>query len=78
MNIKILGPGCANCKTMERNTRQALDNGDFDATIEKVEDMSDIMTYGVMSTPSLVVDEEVLVTGRVPSARDIETMLADQ
>ena len=78
MNIKILGPGCANCKTMERNTRKALDNGGFDATIEKVEDMSDIMTYGVMSTPSLVVDEEVLVTGRVPSAKDIETMLADQ
>lgn len=78
MHIKILGPGCPNCQTLERNTRQALDDGEFEATIEKVEDMADIMTYGVMSTPSLVVDDEVLVTGRVPSAGDIRAMLAEQ
>lgn len=76
MNVKILGPGCSNCQTLERNTHAALERIGSDATIEKVEDMADIMTYGVMSTPSLVVDDEVVVTGRVPSAKEIADMLA--
>jgi small redox-active disulfide protein 2 len=76
MNVKILGPGCANCKTLERNTRDALEQADYNATVEKVEDMADIMKYGVMSTPSLVVDDEVVVTGRVPSAKEIADLLA--
>ena len=75
MNVKILGPGCANCKTLERNTRDALKRVEPDATVEKVEDMADIMKYGVMSTPSLVVDDEVVVTGRVPSAKEIADLL---
>ena len=57
MIIKVLGPGCTNCKNLERATKEALAQMDVDATIEKVEDYALIMGYGVMSTPALVIDE---------------------
>jgi len=76
MTIKILGTGCPNCQTLERHTHQALTRGDIDATVEKVEDMPEIMSYGVMSTPALVVDEEVRVTGRVPTVKEITDLLS--
>ena len=75
MTIKILGPGCANCRTLERNTKEALSRLDLDATVEKVEDIAVIMGYGIMSTPGLVVDEEVKVFGRVPTAKEIAALL---
>ena len=75
MTIKILGPGCANCHRLESNTRQALDVLGLDAKVEKVEDMQAIMQYGIMSTPALVVDEDVKVYGRVPTPREIEGLL---
>lgn len=75
MTIKILGPGCANCRTLERNTKEALTRLDLDATVEKVEDIAAIMGYGIMSTPGLVVDEEVKVFGRVPTAKEITALL---
>ena len=77
--IKVLGPGCANCKNLERATRQAVDALALDATIEKVEDYPTIAGYGIMSTPALVVDEKVVVSGRVPTpaqVRDLLTPLA--
>jgi len=74
--IKVLGPGCANCKNLERVTREAVDGLDLDATIEKVEDYAAIMGYGVMSTPALVVDERVVVSGRVPKVAEIRQLLA--
>jgi small redox-active disulfide protein 2 len=74
--IKVLGPGCANCKNLERATREAVDGLGLDATIEKVEDFATIMGYGVMSTPALVVDEEVVVSGRVPKVAEIRKLLA--
>ena len=79
MIIKVLGPGCANCKNLERVTRDAVDALGLDATIEKVEDYPTIAGYGVMSTPALVVDEKVVVSGRVPTpaqVRDLLTPLA--
>ena len=76
MTIKILGPGCPNCQTLERHTREALSRADIDATVEKIEDMSQIMSYGVMSTPALVIDDNVQVSGRVPSPKEIADMLA--
>ena len=77
MIIKILGPGCANCRNLERATREALDQLGMDATVEKVEDYAAIVGYGVMSTPGLVVDEKVLIAGRVPKAAEIKRLLTD-
>ncbi|WZL82617.1 thioredoxin family protein [Vallitaleaceae bacterium 9-2] len=71
MIIKILGSGCPNCKKLEMNTKKALKELNLDATVEKVEDFEKIMAYGVMSTPALVVDEEVKFSGRVASPKDI-------
>lgn len=75
MLIKILGPGCKNCANLERATRQAVDDLGLEATIEKVTDYGQIASYGVMRTPGLVVDEQVLVSGRVPSADEIAGLL---
>jgi small redox-active disulfide protein 2 len=75
MIIKILGSGCANCVRLEANTKQALSALGMDATVEKVTDFGDIASYGVMKTPGLVVDEQVLVSGRVPDAGEIAKLL---
>ncbi len=75
MTIKILGTGCPKCQTLERHTRDALRRAEIDATVEKIEDMPAIMSYGVMSTPALVVDDEVRVTGRVPSPKELVDLL---
>jgi small redox-active disulfide protein 2 len=77
--IKVLGPGCTSCVALERVTREAVAALGLDASVEKVEDYPTIMGYGVMSTPALVVDEQVLFSGRVPRAaqlREILTRLA--
>ena len=75
MIIKVLGPGCNNCKNLERATREAIATLGIDATIEKVEDYPSIMGYGVMSTPALVIDEKVVVSGRVPTPTQIRELL---
>ena len=77
MNIKVLGPGCANCVRLEANVHQALEAaGITDAVVTKVTDYADIAAYGIMSTPGLVVDEKVLVSGRVPAASEVGELLA--
>lgn len=75
MIIKVLGSGCANCKKLEANVQEAVRELGIEAVIEKVEDFKDIMAFGVMKTPALVVDEKVKVTGRVPSVEDIKKHL---
>lgn len=75
MKIKILGTGCANCKKLEANVREAVKELGIDATIEKVENFKEIMAYGVMKTPALVVDEQVKVMGRVPAVEDLKKYL---
>lgn len=75
MIIKVLGSGCANCKRLEENTRKAVEELGINATIEKVSDFKEIMKYGVMRTPALVVDEKVKVWGRVPTAEEIKKYL---
>jgi small redox-active disulfide protein 2 len=74
--IKVLGPGCANCVNLEKATRQAVADLGLDATIEKVTDYPTILGYGVMSTPGLVVDEQVVLAGRVPTAAQLRELLA--
>ena len=76
MNIKILGSGCANCVNLEKATRQAVNDLGLEATFEKVTDYADIAAYGIMRTPGLVVDEQVLLAGRVPTARQVKDLLA--
>jgi small redox-active disulfide protein 2 len=73
--VKVLGSGCANCRRLEANVREALQQAGVAAEIVKVEDVVDIMGYGVTATPALVVDEQVLVSGRVPSASQIVGLL---
>lgn len=75
MIIKVLGTGCKNCKKTEENTKEALAELGIEATVEKVERMEDIIAYGVMKTPALVIDEKVVVMGRIPSVKDIKKIL---
>ncbi len=75
MIIKVLGSGCANCKKLEENARKAIEELGIEATIEKVTEFPDIMAYGVMKTPALVVDEKLKVSGRVPSSDEIKQYL---
>lgn len=75
MDIKVLGPGCRNCVTLERRTREALTTLDTEADIQKITDPAGIASYGILSTPGLVVDGEVVVAGKVPSVRQLTALL---
>lgn len=77
MEIKVLGTGCAKCKSLEKATIQAVTEAGIDATITKVEDFLEIMKLGVMTTPALVVDGKVLVKGRVPSVSELKELLTN-
>ena len=76
MIVKILGSGCANCVNLERVTREAVAALGVEAAIVKVTDFPTIVGYGVMSTPGLVVDEKVVLSGRVPTAAQVRELLA--
>jgi small redox-active disulfide protein 2 len=79
MTIKILGPGCMNCKTLERRTVEALENLHIHAAIEKVEEIETIVSYGILRTPGLVIDERVVSQGSVPTVDRIKQLiLAEQ
>lgn len=75
MNIKILGAGCANCKRLEENTRKAVLELGKEATIEKVTDYVKIASYNIMRTPGLVINDKVVVSGRVPTVEEIKKFL---
>lgn len=75
MNIKVLGMGCCNCVKLYDNAQEAVKDLGIKATIEKVEDMAKIMEYGVMRTPALVIDEQVVVQGRIPKKEEIKKLL---
>jgi small redox-active disulfide protein 2 len=74
-NIKILGTGCPKCKKTEELVRQVVDQLGIEAKIEKIEDIQRIVEYNVLSTPVVVVDEQVKIKGRVPLADEIKTIL---
>lgn len=75
MIIKILGSGCKNCVSLKENTELALKETGLEAEVVKVTDFKDIMTYGVMSTPALVVDEKVVSFGKVLKPKEIVKIL---
>jgi len=74
--LQILGTGCAKCANLAAATEQAANSLGLEYQIEKVTDLKEIMTFGVMMTPALVVDGKVKVAGRVPSVEDLKKMLA--
>jgi small redox-active disulfide protein 2 len=76
--IQILGPGCAKCKQLAMLTEQAAKEAGIEYTLEKVTDIKDIMKFGVMMTPGLVVDGVVKVVGKVPSAEEIKKHLSQE
>jgi len=75
MEIKILGTGCPKCKTLEALTRKVVKENGIDANITKVEDIMEIMKYNIMTTPALVIDEKVVVKGRIPSADELKQFI---
>ncbi|MCR4435799.1 MAG: thioredoxin family protein [Clostridiales bacterium] len=78
MVIKILGSGCPNCKRLEQLAQEAAKEIGVNAAFEKVQDIQKIMSYGVMSTPALVIDEKVKVYGRVPSKDVIKKYIEEE
>lgn len=78
MEIKILGSGCANCKKLEANAKAAVSQLGIDASIIKVEDFKEIMKYGVMRTPAIVINEKVKMYGKVCTVDEIKKYIQDE
>ena len=76
MVIKILGTGCPKCKQLEENTKKAVEQSSNQITIEKVDQIKDIMNYGVMATPALVIDEVVKSAGKLLSPDEIVKLIS--
>ncbi len=74
--VRVLGPGCPKCEELMKQTQAAVDELGVDCDLEKVTDILEITTYGVMMTPALVVDGQVKASGKVPSLDDLKKMLS--
>ncbi|HUX47760.1 MAG TPA: thioredoxin family protein [Dehalococcoidia bacterium] len=77
MNIKILGSGCARCAQLEKTTREVVKELGIDASIEEVKDMMKIVQYPILTTPGLVIDEELVCAGRVPTKAELTQLIAN-
>ena len=75
MLIKVLGSGCSKCRKLEENVHKALMENTVSADVEKVTDLQTIMSYGVMLTPALVIDEKLISAGKLLSVKDIASIL---
>jgi small redox-active disulfide protein 2 len=75
MNIKVLGTGCAKCQALEKTTREAIKELGIDVEFEYIKDIKKIMEYPILSTPGLVIDEKLVVSGRVPSKAEVTTFI---
>ena len=71
INIKVLGPGCANCEKLEILCRELVNENNIEATIEKVTDIKKFVDYGLMMTPGLVVNEKLVSSGKIPAKSSI-------
>jgi small redox-active disulfide protein 2 len=76
MKIEILGTGCAKCNELEAKVKEAVAKSGKFVQIEKVSDLMKIMEYGVMSTPGLVIDGKVVMTGKVPGLDELSKLIA--
>lgn len=76
MEIKVLGTGCPKCKALEKMVRNAIEELNIAADVSKVEDIVEIMQYGVMNTPALVIDGKVVLSGRLPQEKEIKEIIS--
>ena len=77
MNIKILGPGCARCHQLEKTTRAVVKELGIDASIEEIKDMMKIVQYPILTTPALVINEELVCSGRVPTRAEVAQLITN-
>ena len=77
LTIKVLGSGCANCKRVEQIARKVVTEMSLDAEVIKVTDYNDIMAYNILSTPGLVLNENVVCSGRIPTPAEVTTWVTD-
>lgn len=75
MDIKVLGPGCARCKSTYSVVEKVVAENHIDATLTKVDDIEEMMSYNILSTPAVVVDGEVKIKGRVPTESEVREIL---
>jgi small redox-active disulfide protein 2 len=73
--VKVLGPGCAKCKTLDKLTREVVEEHGFDVTVTKVEDIVEIMQYSVLAPPALVINNKVVFKGGVPSREKLAELI---
>lgn len=78
MNIKVLGPGCSNCINLENRTREALKQLNLNAQIEKVTDYSEILSFGLVRTPGLIINNKIVVQGSVPTVEQLQEIIKQQ
>lgn len=74
-NIKVLGPGCAKCKTTYNNVLEAVKQTGIEADVEKIEDIQEMMKYNVLTTPVLMIDEVTKIKGRIANVNEIKQFL---
>ncbi len=77
MEIKILGPGCPKCKQLHRLVTSVVEENNINATVSKVEDIVEIMNYGVMVTPTLIINDKIVMKGIVPSKEELKRKLEE-
>ncbi len=77
MNIKILGTGCARCREMEKAVKEVVSEMKVEAGIEHVTDMNKILEYPILTTPGLVINEKLVVAGKVPNKKDLAKLISD-
>lgn len=75
MNIKILGTGCARCRQLEKTTREVVKELGIDAIIEEVKDMRQILAYNILTTPGLVINEQVVSSGKLPAKAEMTQLV---
>lgn len=75
--IKVLGSGCSKCNELEKNTKEVLKDLNIDEEVGHIKDFKEIMKYGVMTTPALLVDEKILVSGRVPNIKELKELIQE-
>lgn len=74
--VKVLGSGCSKCKTLEKSTRKAIEELNIDAEVEKIEDIQQIIGYGILQAPGLVINESIVLSGEVPKIEKLKEIIA--